>query len=175
MGPGMKAFMDEIAASYAKIMERKSGVLFDDLTVRDRDGFDISRAEENGLCDLAADAFRSIGGTQTAILSAGSVRNNPEAGIVTCNSILNILPYANDIVTAKMTGQMIPDALEYGVSDLPVKAARFPQIAGITFRGNREMRGNVRGDDRNQFVSVEGEHRVSDVMIGNDTLNPKAE
>ncbi len=167
----MKAFMDEIAASYAKIMERKSGVLFDDLTVRDRDGFDISRAEENGLCDLAADAFRSIGGTQTAILSAGSVRNNPEAGIVTCNSILNILPYANDIVTAKMTGQMIPDALEYGVSI----AARFPQVSGITFRVNRELQGNVRVDDRNQFVSVEGEHRVSDAMIGNETLDPKAE
>ena len=171
--PEMKEYMDAIVASYADVMERKIGSLAYDLIVREEDGYDISRVEENGLCDLVADAFRSISDTQTAFLNAGSVRNNLEAGDITYNSILNILPYSSDMVIAKVTGQMILDALEFGVAILPDISARFPQVSGITFHVNSGIPSSVKVDDRNQFVSVEGKRRVSDVKIGEEALDPE--
>ena len=173
--PEMKAFLDRIVESYAGTMERKIGSLSYDLIVRDKDGFDISRVEENGLCDLVADAFREIGGTQTAFVNAGSVRNNLEAGDVTYNSIMNILPYSSDVVIARVSGQMILDALEFGVSILPDISARFPQVSGISFHVDRDIPSSVRVDDRNQFVSVEGDRRVSDVKVGDEALDPEKE
>ena len=111
--PEMKAFLDEIVASYAPVMNRKVGEVSYDMIVRDADGFDVSRVEENGLCDFVADAYRTVGGTRAALVNAGAVRNNLKAGTVTYNDILNILPYSNDVVTASVTGQMLLDALEF--------------------------------------------------------------
>jgi len=173
--PEMKAFIDGIVASYADTMERKIGTLSYEMIVRDEASYDISRVEENGLCDFVTDAYRAIGGTQTALLTSGSVRNNLEAGDVTYNSILNILPYSNDVVTAKVTGQMILDALEFGVSKLPDISAGFPQVSGITFHVNKEIPSSVTVDEKNQFVSVDGERRVTDVKIGEEALDPEKE
>ena len=145
------------------------------MIVRYEASYDISRVEENGLCDFVTDAYRAIGGTQTALLTSGSVRNNLEAGDVTYNSILNILPYSNDVVTAEVTGQMILDALEFGVAKLPDISAGFPQVSGITFHVNKEIPSSVAADEKNQFLSVDGERRVTDVKIGEETLDPEKE
>ena len=173
--PEMKAFLDEIVASYAPVMNRKVGEVSYDMIVRDTDGFDVSRVEENGLCDFVADAYRTVGGTQAALVNAGAVRNNLKAGTVTYNDILNILPYSNDIVTVRVSGQMLLDALEFGVSKLPAVSGGFLQVSGITFRVNPELESSVVVDDKNQFVSVAGEYRVSDVMVGQEPLDQKAE
>ena len=164
--PEMKAFIDGIVASYADTMERKIGTLSYDMIVRDEASYDISRVEENGLCDFVTDAYRAIGGTQTALLTSGSVRNNLEAGDVTYNSILNILPYSNDVVTAKVTGQMILDALEFGVSKLPDISAGFPQVSGITFHVNKEIPSSVTVDEKNQFVSNPGSPKKTTAISG---------
>lgn len=173
--PEMKAFMDEIVAEYKPIMEWEIGEAPCDLIVRDADGYDVSRVGENGLCDLVADAYRTVGGTQAALVNAGSVRNNLERGKVTYKDVLDILPYSNDIVTVSVSGQMILDALEYGVSALPLVSARFPQVSGISCRVNREIESSVVLDDKNQFVSVAGERRVSGVYIEDEPLDPMAE
>lgn len=169
--PQMKEFLEGITASYADVMGRRIGELSYDMIVRDEDGRDLSRVEENSLCEMVADAFRSIGDTQTALVNAGTVRNNLEAGVVTYNSILKVLPYSNDVMTVKVTGQMILDALEFGVWALPNKSARFPQVSGISFKVNRNIDSSVRVDDHNQFLCVDGEYRVSDVMIGEEPLD----
>ena len=173
--PEMKAFLDEIVAAYTPVMDRKVGEVSYDMIVRDEDNFDVSRNAENGLCDFVADAFRTVGGTQTAMINAGIVRNNMKSGTVTYNNILNILPYSNDVITVRVSGQMLLDALEFGVSKLPAISAGFPQVSGITFRVNQDIESSVVVDDKNQFVSVSGEYRVSDVMIGQEPLDPKAE
>ena len=126
------------------------------MIVRDADGFDVSRVEENGLCDFVADAYRTVGGTRAALVNAGAVRNNLKAGTVTYNDILNILPYSNDVVTASVTGQMLLDALEFGVCKAACRFGGFLQVSGITFRVNPELESSVVVDDKNQFVSVAG-------------------
>ena len=157
-------------------MNRKIGTLSYDLRVREEeDGFDFSRVRENALCNLVADAYRTLGKTQAAFINAGSVRNGLSAGDITYQSILGILPYSNGIVTARVTGQTILDALEFGVSKLPEVSGGFPQVSGITYRVNAEIPSSVRTDEKNLFVSVDGARRVSDVRIGGEEIIPEQE
>ena len=144
------------------------------VSASDEDGFDYSRVGENGLCELVADAFRAVGGTQAALLGAGSVRTNLMAGEVTYKDTVDILPYCNEIILTEVSGQMLLDALEFGVSFLPNQAAAFPQVSGITYRINEEIESSVKMDENKQFISVDGEYRVSDVKVDGKDLDPEA-
>ena len=75
---------------------------------------------------------------------------------------------------AEVSGRMILDALEFGVSFLPNKSGAFPQVSGITFRINKEIESSVRMNDKKQFLSVDGEYRVSDVKVNGEDLDPEA-
>ena len=172
--PDMKAFIDEIIASYDGIMSRKIGDLSVDLTIRNEDGKELARDAENGLCELVTDAFREVGRTQAAMIGAGSVRTNLEAGEVTYQDAVDILPYCNEIIMTEVSGQMLLDALEFGVSFLPNKSGAFPQVSGITYRLNKDIESSVRMNEKKQFVSVDGEYRVSDVMVDGKELDPEA-
>ena len=172
--PDMKAFINEIIASYDGIMSRKIGDLSVDLIKRDENGNDLSRTGENGLCELAADAFRSAGKTQAALIGAGTVRTNLEAGEVTYKDVVDILPYCNEVIMTEVSGQMLLDALEFGVSFLPDEAGAFPQVSGITFRINKDIESSVRINEKKQFLSVDGEYRVSDVKVDGKDLDPEA-
>ena len=172
--PQTKLFIDDIVASYDGIMSEKIGELSVDLIKMDEDGFDYSRVGENGLCELVADAFRAVGGTQAALLGAGSVRTNLMAGEVTYKDTVDILPYCNEIILTEVSGQMLLDALEFGVSFLPNQAAAFPQVSGITYRINEEIESSVKMDENKQFISVDGEYRVSDVKVDGKDLDPEA-
>ena len=172
--PDMKAFIDEIIASYDGVMSRKIGDLSVDLIKRDENGNDLSRTGENGLCELAADAFRSAGKTQAALIGAGTVRTNLEAGEVTYKDVVDILPYCNEVIMTEVSGQMLLDALEFGVSFLPDEAGAFPQVSGITFRINKDIASSVRINEKKQFLSVDGGYRVSDVKVDGKDLDPEA-
>jgi 2',3'-cyclic-nucleotide 2'-phosphodiesterase (5'-nucleotidase family) len=150
-------------------MDRKIGEVSYDMTVGDHG------SQENGVCEFVADAYRAVGGTQTAMINAASVRNSMEAGTVTYNDVLALLPFSNDVITVRVSGQILLDALEFGVSKLPAGFGGFPQVSGITFRVNQDRPSSVVVDAKGQFVSVAGEYRVSDVMIGQEPLDPKAE
>ena len=172
--PEMKAFLDDITASYEPVLERKIGYNPADLVVWDGVR-DYTRAEENGLCDLVADSQRVLAGAQAAMVHAGSVRNNLSAGEITCKDVLNTLPYYNEIVKVSVSGQMILDALEFSVSFLPKRVGGFLQVSGISFSVNPDLGSSVQTDEKKQFICVEGDRRVHDVTIAGRALDPKAE
>ena len=172
--PEMKAFLDDITASYEPVLERKIGYNPADLVVWDGVR-DYTRAEENGLCDLVADSQRVLAGAQAAMVHAGSVRNNLSAGEITCKDVLNTLPYYNEIVKVSVSGQMILDALEFSVSFLPKRVGGFLQVSGISFSVNPGLGSSVQTDEKKQFICVEGDRRVHDVTIAARALDPKAE
>ncbi len=171
--PDTKDFIDDILAPYEDILSQKIGDLSVDL-IKMVNGSDTSRNAENGLCEFVADAFREVGHTQAAILGAGSVRTNLEAGEVTYRDVVDILPYCNEIVMVEVSGRDILNALEFGVSFLPNKVGAFPQVSGITFRVNKDIESSVKMNEKKQFISVDGEYRVSDVMIDGKELDPDA-
>ena len=172
--PEMKAFLDDITASYKPVLERKIGRNEADLIVWDGVR-DYNRGEENGLCDLVADSQRFFTGAQAAMINAGSVRNNLNAGEITYKDVLNTLPYYNEIVKASVSGQMILDALEFSVSFLPERVGGFLQVSGISFSVYTDIESSVRKDEKKQFICVDGDYRVHNVKIAGRDLDPKAE
>ena len=171
--PETKTFIDNIYGAYDSIMSRKIGDLSVDL-IKMENGKDLSRTAENGLCELAADAFRAVGGTQAGLIGAGSLRTNLEAGEVTYQDVVDILPYCNEVIMAEVSGQTLLDALEFGVSFLPENSGGFPQVSGITFSINTEIESSVTMNEKKQFVSVDGEYRVHDVKVDGKDLDPNA-
>ena len=166
-----EAFLDGITASYDAVMKQKIGSVSVDLLIME-DNTELNRIGENGLCELVADTMRDVGGAQAAICNAGTLRTNLYAGEITYQDIINILPYSNGLVTVRTGGQTILDALEFGVSWLPAADGGFPQVSGITYCINPEIESSVIMDEKKQFVSVEGERRVSDVTIGGEPVDP---
>ena len=73
----------------------------------------LSRTNENILCNLVADAFRYFGEADISIINGGSVREDISEGDITIQEILNILPFSDDILVKEITGQVILDALEF--------------------------------------------------------------
>ena len=172
--PEMKAFLDDITASYEPMLERKIGRNEADLVVWDGVR-SYNRDEENGLCDLVADSQRFYTGAQATMINAGSVRNNLNAGEITRKDVLNTLPYYNEIVKASVSGQMILDALEFSVSFLPERVGGFLQVSGISFSVDKDLESSVRKDEKKQFICVDGDYRVHNVKIAGKDLDPKAE
>ena len=171
---GMHQFLEDITAAYADIMDRKVGESAFDMVVREEDGTDISRFSENGLCELVADAFRQIGDTDISIVNAGSVRNNLPAGEITFNTIMDVLPYSTNVVIAELKGQTILDALEYGCKDMPVKSGAFPQVSGLEFTVDPNIKSSVETNEVGDFVKVASERRVSNVLVDGKPLDPEA-
>ena len=172
---GMHQFLEDITASYADIMDRKVGESAFDMVVREEDGTDISRFSENGLCELVADAFRETGDTDISIVNAGSVRNNLPAGEITFNTIMDVLPYSTNVVIARLKGQTILDALEYGCKDMPVKSGAFPQVSGLEFTVNPNIKSSVETNEVGDFVKVASDRRVSNVLVDGKPLDPEAD
>ena len=105
----------------------------------DKDSPKISRSNESSLCNLAADAFKKTGDSDIALINAGSVRANLKEGNITYQNVLDLMPYSNDINVIKIKGQDILDALEWGVKDLPVLSAKFPQVSGLTYKIDKSI------------------------------------
>jgi len=69
-------------------------------------------AGESQLGDLIADAHRWKGGTQIGITNPGGIRTDLLAGQVTWGELFSIQPFSNYLVTMKLTGAQLHDALE---------------------------------------------------------------
>ena len=92
-------------------------------------------------------------------------------GNITNSAIIEILPWYSYIVAKQLTGQVISDALEFGVSKLPHAFGGYPQTSGITFDLDPSINSTVKTDNSGNFVNVIGKRRVSNIKINGEVLN----
>ena len=130
----------------------------------------VRRAETNAG-DFCADAFRYVAGADIGLANGGSVRANIEKGDITYESILNIAPFNNQIVMIETTGQSILDALEFGVRSIPGESGGFLQVSGLTYEVNTSIPSGCILDENGMLTGIEGERRVSNVMIGDEPVD----
>ncbi|GKY87444.1 bifunctional metallophosphatase/5'-nucleotidase [Sinisalibacter aestuarii] len=128
---------------------------------------DSCRAMECQMGNLIADAMLDRvkdQGISIAIQNGGGVRASIDAGEVTKGEVLTVLPFQNTLSTFFVSGQVMIDALENGVSQVEEGAGRFPQIAGLKFTWD---------------AAAEPGSRVSDVMVADGMdwkpIDPAAE
>ena len=99
-------------------------------------GRDSCRARECAMGNLVAEAIldRVAGqGVTIALQNGGGLRASIDTGPVTMGEVLTVLPFQNTLSTFEVTGAVILEALENGVSEVETGGGRFPQVAGLTF------------------------------------------
>ena len=119
----------------------------------------VCRVMECEMGNLVADAMLdrvADQGIQIAIANSGGIRASIDAGEVTMGEVYTVLPFQNTLSTFEVTGGVLLEALENGVSEIEEVAGRFPQVAGMSFTV-----------DSSQPVGS----RISDVMVGDAAIN----
>ena len=120
----------------------------------------VCRSQECSMGSLIADAMLDRvkdQGIQVAIQNGGGIRASIDAGPVTMGEVLTVLPFQNTLSTFEVTGVVLLEALENGVSQIEDGAGRFPQVAGMTYAFD---------------TSQPAGSRISDVMVGGAPLDP---
>ena len=95
-------------------------------------------------------------GIEIAIQNGGGIRASIDSGEVTMGEVLTVLPFQNTLSTFEVSGAVLKDALENGVSQMEEGAGRFPQVAGMSYTVD---------------PSAEAGSRISAVMVGGAPLD----
>jgi 5'-nucleotidase / UDP-sugar diphosphatase len=122
------------------------------------DATEARLVQETALGNLIADALRADADADVALSNAGGARGSRvyPAGPLTRRTLLSIHPFGNVVCKVAVSGRVLLDALNSGVSRLPAGAGQFPQVSGLT------MKVDVRGPPGN---------RVSDVRVNGAPLD----
>ena len=129
------------------------------------------RKQETALGNLCADAFRGVMGADIGYINGGNLRSPIEAGDVTFNNILDLLPFNNSVVVSEISGQTLKDMMEMAMKTWPEENGAFPHLSGMRFSVNTAIKSSVVLNDEEEFVSVSGQYRVYDIEIFNKETN----
>jgi 5'-nucleotidase len=100
------------------------------------------RVRECSMGNLVADAAlaRVAGqGVRIALFNSGNLRASIDAGDVSVDEVLTVLPFQNTLATFQIDGASIKEALENGVSQVDEGAGRFPQVSGLKYTFDRSQ------------------------------------
>jgi 5'-nucleotidase / UDP-sugar diphosphatase len=127
------ALVDRYNVQVDRILKEKAGFATVDLI---QEG---ARQQETNLGNLVADIVRKTTGAQAAMVNGGSLRVGISKGEITMRQIYATLPFNNYLVAVKMSGKLLIQALEHGVSGVERGEGRFPQISGMSFVFDRRL------------------------------------
>jgi len=168
------AYISEIQAQFEDLLNVVVATSEVDLTIYEP-GTDpavrIVRNSETNLGDLCADAYRYISGADIAFVNGGGVRTDIAAGDITYGDIIKVHPFGNELCMVEATGQEILDALEMGARVTPDENGGFLQVSGLSYEIHTYIPSSVTLDENGLFVSVDGEYRVKNVMVGDEALD----
>lgn len=170
---GANACVDEINGQFEETLGQVIAHTDVDLCITDPGTEQrMVRTNETNFGDLCADAYRAVSGADIAIVNGGSVRTDIPAGDITYGQLVEAYPFDNELSVVEATGQEILDALEFSVGTLPGEFGGFQQVSGISFTVDMSAEPVIELDDADKFVSVEGERRIKDVMVGDEPIDP---
>lgn len=93
------------------------------------------RTNECEVGNLLTDIMRNEVEADFAILNSGTLRTDSivPQGYFTMKDLFNLLPFEDLTCKTEVTGKMMRQAMENGVSQWPKHEGRFPQISGFSF------------------------------------------
>jgi 5'-nucleotidase/UDP-sugar diphosphatase len=93
----------------------------------------VVRTRESKFGNLLADLMRARAGTEIALLNSGLIRGTIPAGPVTLKQIMQALPFEEPLISLRLTGAQLLEAMENSVSAFPGPSGRFLQVSGLTY------------------------------------------
>ena len=174
----MSDFMEEVNDEYSDILNTVIGKSDYDLIIMPENQtlsrYIYCRIQECTVGNLISDAIASSSECDFALINGGGVRNSIKKGNITQGDIIGALPWFNNIVVKDLPGQVILDALEFGVRNYPTASGSFPQVSSnLSYTFNPDINSTVVTDSGGSFVNVTGERRITNVKINGKTLDPK--
>ncbi|MBU5441931.1 5'-nucleotidase C-terminal domain-containing protein [Paenibacillus sp. MSJ-34] len=120
----------------------------------------VQRQGETPIGNYVADTVREYIQADAVIVGGGDIRADYvlPPGPITKRNVMETLPFQNYLVKLELTGEVLRQALENGVSEIESGAGRFPQVSGIEFSFNPNLPQGF---------------RVVDVKVGGKPLDPK--
>ncbi|MGN0596308.1 MAG: bifunctional metallophosphatase/5'-nucleotidase [Ruminiclostridium sp.] len=168
----MSDFISEIDEKNSEIIGTVVAKTDVELAVNDPEtGERAVRNAETNLCDLCADAYRIKTGADIGFINGGGVRSSIDVGDITYGNIIDVQPFGNSLCVAEVSGQQILDSLEMGAAYYPEENGSFTQVSGLTYEIHSYIPSSVKKDEDGNFVSVEGEYRVKNVLVGGEPLD----
>jgi len=121
------------------------------------------RTGETNMGNLVADAIRADVGSDVVIQNGGGIRTGTlyPPGDITDLLVRQILPFGNTTAELEVSGQILHDALENGVSQVESLEGRFPQVSGMEFAWDPDAEAGDRIDP-------------ADVTVGGEPLDVEA-
>ena len=176
----MRTIVDDARADLEEEMGQVVATTNVELTIYDPEEVDetgnpirmVRRAETN-LGDLCTDAYIDQSGADIAFVNGGGIRVNIEKGDINYGEIINVHPFGNMLTVIEATGQQILDALEWGSRAVPEENGGFLQVSGLTYEIDSSIDSPCLSDENGMFIGIEGDRRVSNVMVGDEPLDPE--
>ena len=131
----------------------------------------LIRVADTNLGDFLTDAYRELYNNDIGLLNGGSIRANIEAGEINYMDIVSVFPWNTEYSIVEISGQVILDCLEMGAHLYPEECGGFMQVSGLTYKIDSTIPSSVQVNSDGEFVSVDGEYRVKDVMVGDEPLD----
>ena len=167
----ISSYITQIKEEYKNLGERLIGNSKVNLITHDENKNRIIRNNETNLGDFCADAFRFVTNSDIGVINGGGIRAEIKKGEVTFNDLLNVFPWNNTVCVVEVYGNQIIDFLEFSTKDLPYENGSFQHVSGITFQVDTSIPSSVKIDDKEIFINIEGERRVSNVKVLNRKTN----
>ncbi len=164
--------IDKIQNEYDEAVNKVVGNSKVNLIANDpEDGSRLVRMQETNLGNYCADAYRTVTGADIGIVNGGGIRANINKGDITYGMFISVHPYCNEICMTEATGQDILNALEFGAMEYPDASGGFLQVSGLTYEIHSYLPSTVKIDENEEFISVEGEYRVKNVVVNGTPLD----
>ncbi len=176
-----EAFETASAKTIAAFEERVNEVVASTnvpLNITDKDGIRIVRSRETNLGDLCADAYRSLGDADIALVNGGGIRANIDEGDITYAEVIAVHPFGNMLTVVNATGQQILDALEWTsrATQADYKDAQgnavgefggFLQVSGLRYTIDTSVESPAVADSNGMFFGLTEDvpYRISDVQV----------
>lgn len=134
-------------------------------------GVRIVESQETNLGDLCADAYRITTGSDIAFVEASEIKSDIPIGSISYGDIAAALPGNQNISVIQVDGYTLMDALEMAVRLYPNRNKGFLQVSGLTFDIQETVIPSVKTDNSGNFVSVDDDYRVTNIMIRGKELD----
>ena len=163
--------VEDLTAEYSAGLKTAFATTSSRLEAASASGSRTIEAGETNLGDLVADAYRAVTGADVALVDASEVATSISVGGISYNDVIRALPENDGISVAQISGFDLMDALEMSVRLYPAKNKNFLQVSGITFDIQEAVLTSVSVDGLGNFVSVDSDYRVTNVMIGGKPID----
>jgi 5'-nucleotidase/UDP-sugar diphosphatase len=92
---------------------------------------DVIRSQETNLGNLITNAYKEKFKADLAICNSGGIRDSIYPGKVTLETVLMVLPFGGEIVTAEISGEELRHYLETIIVTNTPGSGSFPQMSGV--------------------------------------------